>query len=131
MFRGKNGYFFRRPDDGKFQFLQWDSDLAFQQIGYPFYADRVAPWLERPYNLKRFQTYLGRLVGLTESTRVAAWLALEKTAHPARSPEIGAYLDFFRNRNRMAAGLVPPARALPPRPRTVVLPARPAAPAFE
>ena len=31
LFRGKNGYFYRRPDDGKFQFLQWDSDLAFRE----------------------------------------------------------------------------------------------------
>lgn len=31
--RGKNGYFFRRPTDGKFEFHHWDSDLGFQ-TGY-------------------------------------------------------------------------------------------------
>jgi CotH kinase protein len=28
--RGKNGYFYRRPTDGRFEFHHWDSDLAFQ-----------------------------------------------------------------------------------------------------
>ncbi len=31
--RGKNGYFYRRPTDGKFEFHHWDSDLGFQ-TGY-------------------------------------------------------------------------------------------------
>ena len=31
--RGKNGYFYRRAADGKFEFHHWDSDLAFQSAG--------------------------------------------------------------------------------------------------
>ena len=131
MLRGKNGYFYRRPDDGKFQFLQWDSDLAFREVAYPFYGGRVAPWLEQPDNFKRFQAYLAKLVELTESTRVATWLALEKTAHPARAPEISSYLDFFRTRNRMVASMMSPNRNLPLRPGTIILPLRPARPTFE
>jgi hypothetical protein len=32
--RGKNGYLFRRPADGKFEFHHWDSDLAFRTTDY-------------------------------------------------------------------------------------------------
>ena len=35
--RGKNGYMYRRAEDGKFQFLHWDSDLTFGNSGAAFY----------------------------------------------------------------------------------------------
>ena len=130
MFRGKNGYFYRRPEDGKFQFLQWDSDLAFREANYPFYSDRVASWLEQPYNFKRFQGNLTKLVELTESPRVATWLMMERAAHPARIPQIEFYLNFFQNRNQLAGDIQIPNRALNSLLRNLALP-RPGAPGQE
>jgi hypothetical protein len=103
MFRGKNGYFYRPPDDGRFRFLQWDSDLAFREANYPFYSDRVAPWLEQPQNLKRFQGYLAKLVEFSESPRLRTWLEMQEAANPSRPPEASFYQKFFQQRNRMAA----------------------------
>lgn len=58
MNRGKNGYFYRRPTDGKFEFHHWDSDLGFdggQAIiggvggtGWTNLVDRS--WFRRPFN---------------------------------------------------------------------------------
>lgn len=99
MFRGKNGYFFRRPADGRFQFLQWDSDLAFREGNYPFYSDRVARWLERPYNRAVFQKQLAQLAQFTESPRWLAWLELETAAVPERPVNAEFYRAFFKQRN--------------------------------
>jgi hypothetical protein len=100
MFRGKNGYFYRRPTDGRFQFLQWDSDLAYRTGNYPFYSDRVASWLERPYNLPVFKRNLSELAQFTESPRFAAWLEMEATAVPERPVTPQFYKNFFHQRNR-------------------------------
>ncbi|HEY2951105.1 MAG TPA: lamin tail domain-containing protein, partial [Verrucomicrobiae bacterium] len=58
MGRGKNGYFYQHPDGGPFQFLHWDSDLAFGDANSGFYGGRVAPWIEKPYNMHLFNCYL-------------------------------------------------------------------------
>ncbi len=107
MFRGKNGYFYRRPDTGRFQFLQWDSDLAFRSPNYPFYSERVAPWLEQTYNFPRFKKMLLELARVTESPQLETWLALEATASPERPVNVEFYKSFFRQRNlflRMTGG---------------------------
>jgi hypothetical protein len=125
MFRGKNGYFYRHADDGRFQFLQWDSDLAFRDLNYPLYGPRIASWLQRPYNLKRFNDYVSKLMELGESPRLATWLALERAAHPARSPEIAFYLSFFQKRKPLAAAMIAPNRTVPTLFQNIILPARP------
>ena len=101
MFRGKNGYFYRRPADGKFQFFQWDSDLAFRAGNYPFYSDRVAPWLERPENLEPFRAYLQQLAQFSQSPRLAEWFREEMEATPARTVNARFYQTFFRQRNQL------------------------------
>jgi hypothetical protein len=125
MFRGKNEYFYRHADDGRFQFLQWDSDLAFREANYPFYGPRIAAWLQRPYNLKRFQDNLSKLVELTESPRLATWIALQRAANPARPLDASFYLGFFQRRNRLAARLPAPAPNLPLMLQNMFVPARP------
>jgi hypothetical protein len=131
MFRGKNGYFYRRSEDGRFQFLQWDSDLAFRDVNYPFYGPRLGAWLERPYNWKRFQGCLAKLIEFSTSPRLAAWFALQTAANTARPPATEFYQAFFEKRNQMAATLAAPEQPAPSMPRNIILPARPAPPVLE
>ncbi len=80
--RGKNGYLYRRPTDGKFEFHHWDSDLGWQtgrindsfigsvgSIGWVNYSNR--PWFR-----SRFNHYLTQLVNRYTggSPRTTAWL---------------------------------------------------------
>jgi len=80
--RGKNGYLFRRPTDGKFEFHHWDSDLGWQtgninsafigsigSIGWVNYTNR--PWFRA-----RLNYYLTQLVNRYTggSPRTTAWL---------------------------------------------------------
>jgi Lamin Tail Domain/PKD domain/CotH kinase protein len=80
--RGKNGYLYRRPTDGKFEFHHWDSDLGWQTgrindafigtaggIGWTNYSNR--PWFQQ-----RFRHYLAQLITRYTggSPRTGAWL---------------------------------------------------------
>jgi len=78
--RGKNGYFYRRPTDGKFEFHHWDSDLGFQNTNEGFLGGaggtgwqnlRDRPWFRRAYAY-----YLTELVTkyTRNSARMNAWL---------------------------------------------------------
>ena len=79
--RGKNGYFFRRPGDGKFEFHHWDSDLAFQNAGEGFIGTAGGiGWQNlsnRPWFRQRYSFYLSELVGrfTQNSPRMTAYLA--------------------------------------------------------
>ena len=99
MSRGKNSFFYERPD-GKFQFLHWDSDLAFGDPNAPFYGGRIAPWLDKPYNKRRFHYYLAEFqekVGRNLS-RFQSWLQAEEDASKSYSPNPNFYLGFCSNR---------------------------------
>ena len=113
MFRGKNGYFYRRPEDGRFQFLQWDSDLAFRDANYPLYSERVATWMEKPYNQKRFQEYLAKLVAFSQSPQLATWFDVQRTACSACPPTADFYQAFFRRRNQVLPAIMGQTQALP------------------
>ncbi len=78
--RGKNGYIYRRPTDGKFEFHHWDSDLAFQNTGEGFLGGAGGVgWTNytgRPWFRQRFNYYLYELVTryTRNSARMQAWL---------------------------------------------------------
>ncbi len=80
--RGKNGYFYRRPTDGLFEFHHWDSDLAFQNtgegvigsaggIGWTNLSSR--PWFRQKVNY--YMTELIDRYANSTSARMNAWLA--------------------------------------------------------
>jgi Lamin Tail Domain/CotH kinase protein len=98
--RGKNGFFYQRPADGLFQFLQWDSDLAFGDPNSGFYGGRIAPWLEKPYNKRLFHFYLAELQEnyTKNSARFQAWLQAEEEASTAYSPNPSFYTNWCNNR---------------------------------
>jgi hypothetical protein len=81
--RGKNGYFYRRSRDGKFEFHHWDSDLAFEsgRTGMAFTGSAAgAGWTNltgRPWFRQRIHSYLTELLEkyAKDSPRMNAWLS--------------------------------------------------------
>ena len=79
--RGKNGYFYRRPD-GKFEFHHWDSDLAFQNTGEGVVGTTGAiGWTNltaRPAFRQKINYYMSSLIdnfANVNSARMNAWLS--------------------------------------------------------
>src|SRR5262249_12740234 len=98
MQRGRNAFLYRRPADGKFQFLHWDGDEGFL-TGQPFYGERVKRWIEEPQNLKVFFDYLLELARVCseKNGRVQAYLETEKQA-TAGVIQMATYPKFFERR---------------------------------
>lgn len=102
--RGKNAYFYRRPKDQRFQFLQWDADLSFGTRRYNgFYGGSIQfrEWIQQPYNFPRLTQYLDQLVSLTykSDSRVGAWMLEESQGNqPATKINSYFYQDFFQSR---------------------------------
>ena len=100
--RGKNGYFYQRHDDGKFQFLHWDSDLAYGNASSKLYQGMpgFSSYIVKPYNKRLFYSYL---VEFTEnytynSPRMNAWLAAEERVSSSYSSRASEYKSFFSAR---------------------------------
>ena len=102
--RGKNAYLYRRSEDGRFQFLQWDTDLAFQHNRGRFYGGRrsFVQYVERPDNLSRLRMALSQLDDycLKNPERVHAWIKAETEAHPDTRINAQMYLDWFAGQER-------------------------------
>ena len=98
MQRGRNGYFYRRPGDGRFQLLHWDSDEAFI-IGQPLYGERIRSWIEQPRHKRLFHAFVAELIRLTarEPLRFQTWLDLERASTGSAVVQAN-YPAFFRER---------------------------------
>ena len=62
--RGKNGYFLRRYNDGKWMLIQWDSDLTFGDSNAAFFGNLsgVRNYFDKPYVRQRVNYYLGKMI---------------------------------------------------------------------
>ena len=98
MQRGRNGYLYRRPGDGLFQFLHWDSDEAFV-TGQPLYGERLRGWMELPEHRQIFFGRVRELLRLCvdEPSRFRTWLELEREASGPAVRQ-ATYLNFFKAR---------------------------------
>ena len=98
MQRGRNGFFYRRPSDGRFQLLHWDSDEGFI-TGQPLYGPRLKGWLEEPSRKRLFHAFLAEVARLVtrEPLRFQTWLALEREATGGQVTQ-AAYLSWFKVR---------------------------------
>jgi hypothetical protein len=112
--RGKNGYFYRRSADGKFEFHHWDSDLAFQNTGEAFIGSAGGQgWTNltaRPWFRQRIHFYLTELLNkyTRDSVRMNAWLgamnyqaALSDTLAPFKTSGF-SYPGWFSGRQTPA-----------------------------
>ena len=101
--RGKNGFLYRRPTDGLFQFLQWDSDLTFGNVSAALYSGMpgVGPYISKPYNLRRFYYYIAEMVEkyTQNSPRLDAWFQAEEQASASFSVGAGQYRNWCNGRN--------------------------------
>ncbi len=101
--RGKNGFFYRKPTDGRWMFLHWDSDLAFQNTneivigGLPGWSTYInKPWTRRIVNY-----YLTEMLNLTtgsKSARTQAFFDAEEAASSAYTVDASGYQNFFTGR---------------------------------
>jgi hypothetical protein len=101
--RGKNGYLYRRWSDGRFMFMHWDSDLAFGNAGGPLLNNNrpgIGPYLTKPYNLRRFYSYLAELLDnyTRNSPRIEAWLQAEEQANNSFTVASSFYRSWFNSR---------------------------------
>jgi lamin tail-like protein/CotH protein len=101
--RGKNGYLYRRWSDGKFMFMHWDSDLAFQSTSEVLYntgRPGIGSYISKPYNLRRFYYYLTELLEnyTGNSARIDAWLQAEEDASSAFTVNSSQYYSWFSGR---------------------------------
>jgi hypothetical protein len=108
--RGKNAYFYQRPDDRKFQLLHWDADLAFGGRRHnSFYggSQQFSRWVEKPYNFPKLIKYLNQIVSLTRDSqgRVEAWMHEESQGNPHTKIDTPFYRNFFKNRNQQVERL--------------------------
>ena len=100
--RGKNGYFYQRHDDGKFQFLHWDSDLAYGNASSRLYQGMpgFSSYIVKPYNKRLFYSYLAEFTEnyTYNSPRMNAWLAAEERVSSSYSSRASEYKSFFSAR---------------------------------
>ncbi len=101
--RGKNGFFYRKPTDGRWMFLHWDSDLAFQDANNVVVGG-LAGWgtyISKTWTRRLFNYYLTEMLKLTSganSARTLAWLDAEEAASGAYTVDRIAYTNWFANR---------------------------------
>lgn len=102
--RGKNGFFYRRPTDGRFEFHQWDSDTAWDtgRLGQAVVGTVGGQgWTNltgRPWFRQKVNYYLTSLIDLytnSRSARMNAWL----TAMNYQSANTNALAPFKTNVN--------------------------------
>jgi hypothetical protein len=101
--RGKNGFFYRRPTDGKFHFLHWDSDLAFGDAGGSVVGGLTGwgNYISQPWARRTLNYYLNEMLRLTTGDRAGrtlAWLSAEEVASGAWSVNTAFYQGWFSGR---------------------------------
>jgi hypothetical protein len=85
--RGKNGYFYRRPTDGRWTLQQWDSDIAFRSTGEAFIGGLpgIRNYFYHPGIRRHLNYYIGELLDhyTAGSPRFTAWMNEEEAASNA------------------------------------------------
>lgn len=99
--RPKNAFFYRKPDDGRFMFFHWDSDLGFH-ANDPLYngGSEFSTYLQKPYNRRLFRYYLSEMVDkfTSSSDRLTAWFDAEDASSSTYNINRNTYISFFNSR---------------------------------
>jgi len=100
--RGKNAFLYRKPTDGRFMFLQWDSDLAFRNANETFIGNlaSVRNYFGKPYIERLYQHYLTRLADefAEDSPRLSAWFDAEEASSSSFVVNRNTYESWIDNR---------------------------------
>ena len=100
--RGKNGYFHRRANDGKWMLIQWDSELTFNNSNAAFIGNLsgIQNFFGKPYVEQRVNHYLREMVEkyTDNSSRLDAWFQCEEDASSSYSSNQSTYTNWNANR---------------------------------
>ena len=109
MHRGKNGYLYRRPTDGRFMFLHWDSDLGFD-VNQSFWGGRVEWWLNKSWNRRLYAACLVEMLEnyTRNSPRLEAWFRAEAAATRSVTVDANQYRNFCNSREGKALAVLGP-----------------------
>jgi hypothetical protein len=109
--RGKNAYFYRPKDDGRWLLIHWDGDRVFggnEPILGNFKG--VREYFREPYIRRVFNYYLNELIRkhTKDSARTAAWMEAEEAAigDSGIRITISHYNNWFRSREGAAESFI-------------------------
>ncbi len=100
--RGKNGYFYRRPTDGKWTLQHWDSDLAFSNTNESFIGGLpgIRNYFYEPAIRRYLNYYIGELLDkyTSGSARFTAWMNEEEAASNGYTISSGSFNSWNSGR---------------------------------
>ena len=100
--RGKNGYVYRRPTDGRWEFEFWDGDLDFQNSGEAVLGGigGTGVFFGRPWFRRQMNYYLQEIRDKwsLNSPRMYAWLQAMEDQSPSYTIDQNYYKNWFTNR---------------------------------
>lgn len=94
--RGKNGFQYRRSTDGKWMFIHWDSDLAYQSTGEQFLngnGSAFRNWHTQHYVRRHYNYYLTEMLDnwTSGSKRLQAFFDAEEASSDEYSVNVSKY----------------------------------------
>lgn len=108
--RGKNCFLYRKPTDGRFILVQWDSDLAFSNPNAELLGNLpgIRNYFTKPYVERRFNHYLTRMLDdyTIGSPRLSAWFDAEEASSALYTMNRGTYEEWNNNRANRASNQV-------------------------
>ncbi len=100
--RGKNGFVYKRPTDGKWEFEFWDGDLDFQNTGEAVLGSipGTGVFFGRPWVRRSMNYYLQEIRDKwsLDSPRMYAWLQAMEDQSPSYSIDQTYFKNWFTNR---------------------------------
>lgn len=112
MNRGKNAYFYRPPDNGRWMLLHWDGDRVFEGAEREFLGTLpgIPNYFEKPYIRRTLNYYLTELINrhTRGSARTEAWMQAEIAAVAGSGVVMSAdhYRAWFTSRETPARNFI-------------------------
>jgi Lamin Tail Domain/CotH kinase protein len=110
--RGKNAYFYRPPDNGRWMLLHWDGDRVFEDPNRSILGGLpgIPTYFNQPYIRRTMNYYLTELLNrhTKGSARTEAWMQAEKTAVAGSGVVMSDayYRTWFTNRETPARNFI-------------------------
>lgn len=103
--RGKNGFMYRNSEDGRWMFIHWDSDLAFQNTSERFLngnGSAFRNWHQKPYVRRLYNYYLNEILEqfTNGKPRMDAWYEAEESSSEEYQVRVSKYETWHNGRRR-------------------------------
>lgn len=109
--RGKNAYFYRPKNDGRWMLIHWDGDRVFEG-NQPIIGNLrgIRTYFGKPYIERTLHYYLNELIRkhTKDSARTAAWMAAEEASTAGTGIQITTshYERYFNTRERAVESFI-------------------------